>query len=99
MIADPVWLQCSPQVQGSKNQRMVGATLQKLNEVPDDKVSFRREPWPREAQRPPPFTAHPCAWDIRFRPFEVKVVCHGTNRHKLGDERFNVLDPRRRCAE
>jgi len=73
---------------------MVGTTLQKLDEVPDNEMSLRCEPWPREAQWPPPFTAHPCARDIRFRSLEVEVVCHGTNRHKLKDKRFNILDPR-----
>lgn len=99
MTPNPTCLQYSPQVQGSKNQRVVGAALQKLNEVPDNEVPFRCEPWPCEAQWPHSFTAHPRARDIRFRSLEVKVVRHGTNRNKLGDKCFNVPDLWRWRAE
>lgn len=78
---------------------MMGAALQEQNEVPDDKMSLRIEPWSSKAHRPLPKPAHPCARDILLRSLEVEVKCHRTKRHKLGDKGFNVLDPRRCCGE
>jgi len=76
------------------------ATLQKLDKVPDDELTFYPKPWPSEARRPllVPVSVHPRSRDIYLGSLKVEVVCHGTSGHELGDEGFDVLDPGR-CAE
>ena len=78
---------------------MVETTLQKLNEVPDDKVILHPESWSSEALRPPCPSVHPRARDVRLCLLEVEVVCHCTNRHEVWDKGFVVLVPRGWHAE
>ena len=74
---------------------MAETSLQKLNEISDDKVALHSEPWSGEARRPPPPPVHPRARDVHLRSLEIKVVRHRANGHKVGDKGFIVLDPRR----
>ena len=74
---------------------MVDTTLQKLNEVSNDKVALYSEPWSGEARWPPPPPVHPRARDVHLRSLEVEVVLHHANGHEVGDKCFIVLDPRK----
>lgn len=71
---------------------MGGTALQKQNEVSDDEVNPRFQPWTSEARRPLPRSTHPCTGDIILCPPEVEVVCHCANRHKLGNKGIDVVE-------
>ena len=71
---------------------MMGATLQKVNKVPDNEVSIRAQPRSSEALRPLHVSVHPCARDIGLCSFIVEVVRHCANRHKLRDKGSDVLE-------
>jgi len=88
-----------PQIQCPKNQRIIFAAPQKLDEIPDNKLTGYMQPWPSKARGPLPIFAHPCFGDIFLRLLEVKVVRHRTNWHKLRDKGFDVLELWGRSAE
>ena len=75
---------------------MLLATLQKPDKVVDNKLAlFHPHPWPGEVRWPVLPSAHPCLGDVCLRSFEVEVVCHHGNWHKLGDKVLGVLAPMR----
>ena len=70
---------------------MVETTLEKLGEVPDNKVALRCQAGPSETLGPLFPFVHSRARDILLCPIIVEVVCHRADGHKVGDKGFDVF--------